>query len=291
MGDGAHVGPTIHEVFNKPYKVRPESESIKPPGNYNDRHLPVEPNIPDKMDIWYVQHSRKSYGGVVSRAYAFEDSPDAEALVLGLNHGKEYGAVGIGRHGNFLQWGYSAPPSQMTDAGQKLFINCICYIKKFDGKLPLVQRKGSPREDALRLGAVVNRIKSEDFFPRNFGAELSDDYKNEPSKIVQYYVDNFELIYRQFSDIESGFRVDKELKKLEISSNRKIATLEKLIKLLNNPEKSRSAEIALKRYTDQSFKTPEQWRKWLENNRDRIFFSDFGGYKFLVVPEGYLENK
>jgi hypothetical protein len=242
------------------------------------------------MEIWYVQRTDKSYGGVVSRAYGFEDSPDAEALVLGLNGGKEYGAVGIGRQGNFLQWGYSAPPSQMTDAGKKLFINCICYIAQFKGKSPLVQRQGSPREDALRLGAVADKIKNEQFFPQNFGAELSDDYVNDPNRIVQYYVDNFELIYRQFSNHEGGFRVDKELKDLGIPSNRKISTLERLIELLDDPEKSETAEIVLKRYTDFTFETSNQWRQWLEQNRDRIFFSDFGGYKFLVAPEGYLKT-
>jgi hypothetical protein len=290
MGDGAHVGPMTHVIFNQPYKVRPETEFIKPPSNYHRRHLPVEPNIPGKMEIWYIQRTDKGYGGVVSRAYGFEDSPDAEALVLGLNGGKEYGAVGIGRQGNFLQWGYSAPPSQMTDAGKKLFINCICYIAQFEGKSPLVQRQGSPRENALRLGAVADKIKSEDFFPNNFGAELSDDYKNDPNKIVQYYVDNFELIYRQFSDIESGFRVDKELKDLGIPSNRKISTLDRLIELLGDREKSEMARIVLKRYTDFAFETPDQWRQWLDRNRDRIFFSDFGGFKFLVVPEGYLKT-
>jgi len=33
---------------------------------------------------------------------------------------------------------------------------------------------------------------------------------------------------------------------------------------------------------------PEQWRKWLGDNRGRIFFTDVGGYKFRVVPAGYL---
>lgn len=291
MGDGAHVGPTTHIVFNQPYKVRPETKFVKPPSNYHRRHLPVEPNIPDKMEIWYVQQSGKGYGGVVSRAYGFTDSPDAEALVPGLNRGKEYGAVGIGRHGNFLQWGYSASPSQMTDAGRKLFINCICYIAKFDGILPLVQRQGSPRENALRLGAVVGRIKDEEFFPRTFGAELSDDYRNDPNKIVQYYSENFELIYRQFSNLEGGFRIDKELKELGILSNRKIATLEKLIELLDDREKAETAKTALNRYTDLSFETPEQWQQWLEQNRDRIFFSDFGGYKFFVIPVGYMKKQ
>ena len=70
---------------------------------------------------------------------------DAEAIVLGFNSGKEYGAVGIGRHGNFLHWGYWAPPSQMTEAGKKLFLNCIHYIHKFDGKVPLIRRSSSHR--------------------------------------------------------------------------------------------------------------------------------------------------
>lgn len=262
MGDGAHVGPTTHEVFNQPYKVRPETEYTKPPSNYKRRRLPVEPKIPDKMEIWHVQRSGKDYGGVVSRAYGFTDSPDAEALVLGLNIGKEYGAVGIGRHGNVLQWGYSAPPSQMTDAGKKLFINCICYIAKFNGKLPLVRSRGYPREHALREGILLNRMND---------------------KELQYYTENLELIYR-----DKNFQIDKELQELGIPSNRKIATLETLIELLDDPEKSKTAEIALKRYTDMSFNTSGQW---LEQNRDRIFFSDFGGYKFSVVPEGYLENK
>ena len=286
MGDGAHVGPTTHVVFNQPYEVRPETVYIKPPTNYRSRHLPVEPNLPDQMGIWYVQSSGKGYGGVVSRAYGFTDSPDAEALILGLNRGKEYGAVGIGRHGNFLQWGYSAPPSKMTDPCRKLFVNCICYIAKFDGKLPLVRRQGYPRENALRLGALVNRIKDKDFFPRNFGDELPDDYKNDPDKIVQYYVENFELIYR-----EGGFLVDKELKALGISSNRRIATLEKLIELLEDQGRSETARKALRRYTNRVFETHQDWHEWFQQNRERIFFSDFGGCKFFVVPERYLNGQ
>jgi hypothetical protein len=41
--------------------------------------------------------------------------------------------VGGGRDHNFLQWGFSAPPSKMTSAGGNLFINCVCYIAKFKG--------------------------------------------------------------------------------------------------------------------------------------------------------------
>ncbi len=32
-------------------------------------------------------------------------------------------------------------------------------------------------------------------------------------------------------------------------------------------------------------------RNWFEQNKDRVYFTDVGGYKFLVVPQGYLDKK
>ncbi len=50
-----------------------------------------------------------------------------------------------------------------------------------------------------------------------------------------------------------------------------------------------TAKRLLLRYTERSFTTVAQWRKWLEENRDRIYFSDVAGYKFRVIPKGYLK--
>ena len=33
--------------------------------------------------------------------------------------------------------------------------------------------------------------------------------------------------------------------------------------------------------------TPGEWQAWFEANRERIYFSDFGGFKFRVIPKGY----
>ncbi len=65
-------------------------------------------------------------------------------------------------------------------------------------------------------------------------------------------------------------------------------TLEKLIGTLTDAQHAPAAEALLKRYTEEKFQTPDQWRDWLEKSRGRIYFTDVGGYKFLVVPEGYL---
>jgi hypothetical protein len=284
MADAAHAGSFEHEIFSKPFKVEPQFEYCDTPDNY--RRFPDGDKLPDRMKVWLVQKTDKRYGSVVARSYGFTDSPDAEALVLGFNTGKEYGAVGIGRHGNFLQWGYWAPPSQMTEAGRKLFLNCICYIHKFEGKPPLIRRTSSDRWNAIRLAALINLIKDESFFSSTFPPELKEKYKGNPDGLVQYYKDNFESIYWN-----RVFLVDNELKSLGIKSNRKIETLEKLISLLEDEKKADTARLLLARYTTEPFQNAEQWRSWFESNKDRIFFSDVGGYKFFVIPKGYLSEK
>lgn len=282
MGDAAHAESLEHEVFRKPFKVEPEFEYWDTPANYHRRHL-GDDKLPDKMKVWRVQRTGKSSGGVVSRSFNFGDYPDDEALVMGYNNGKEYGAVGVGRHGNFLQWGYSAPPSKMTEAGHKFFLNCISYIHKFDGKGPLVRRHRSARINAIRLAALINQIDDKQFFSRTFSSDLMEKYEGDPNGLVKYYKDNFEFIYH-----DKVFLIDHELKKLGIKSNRKISTLERLIELLDDEKCQEAANHLLRRYTEQSFQAKREWQNWFEKNREQIYFSDFGGFKFRVVPKGYL---
>ena len=129
MSDAAHVGSFEHDVYRKPFAVKPPSELWDRPSNY----LRYEggDKLPEKMNVWLVQQSGEKAASVVSSGGNLEHGDDTEIIALGYNVGKYYGAVGIGRDGNFLQWGYHAPPSQMTSAGKKLFINCIKYISKF----------------------------------------------------------------------------------------------------------------------------------------------------------------
>jgi hypothetical protein len=284
MGDSAHGESLDHEVYSKPFKVEPRFKSMKTPENY--RKYPGGDKLPDKMKVWRVQNTGKRDGSVVARGYGFTDSPDAEIIALGVNTGKEYGAVGIGRHGNILQWGYWAPPSQMTHAGRKLFVNCIHYISRFAGKRPLIRKSTSHRMNAISLVALIAQRKDETFFLGTFGLDLKKKYEGDPKGLVKYYRDNLELIYRY-----NTFRVDSELKSLGITSNRKVDTLELLISLLKDEAHAETARSLLARYTNQPFQQPDQWQSWFEQNRDRIYFTDVGGYKFLVVPEGYLDEK
>jgi len=107
------------------------------PPNY--RRYPNGKDLPDKIKVWRVQQvsdAAKAVAtkGVVSKPLEPDDGPRAETLTPGVNTGKMSGASGVGRDGNFLQWGFSAPPSQMTPAGKNFFLNCVVYISKFNGK-------------------------------------------------------------------------------------------------------------------------------------------------------------
>jgi len=276
MGDAAHAESLNHDVYRTPFAVQPEYETWDTPDNY--RRYPGGDALPKKFKVWRVQNTGKTYGGVVARRYGFTDSPDAEILAVGFNRGKEYGAVGIGRHGSFLQWGYSAPPSKMTKAGRKLFLNCIHYIHRFDGVQTLVRRESSDRTNAIRLAPIINRISGDqrNFFLGQFGEELYDRYHADPEGLVKYYQDNLEWIYR-----DGHFRVDEELKSLGLDSNRKIETLERLMALSNDPTHAETAQRLIHRYTD-GHTTFD-----FKNARDRIYFTDVGGYKFKVAPPGY----
>ena len=278
MDNAAHAESLDHEVYRTPLAVQPEFEYRNTPDNYRRTYLGLR-KLPDKIRVWRVQNSPK--GNVVVRGADFEELPDAEIIAVGLNRAKDYGDVGIGRHANVLQWGYGDPPSQMTEAGRRLFLNCIHYIHRFDGQTPLVRREVEGRLCALRWtstqkGTTVPRL----VFTGSYAQDVVKKYQARSDELSDYYVKNVELLYW-----DEGYRVDEDLKSLGLESNRKVETLERLFELQRNPAHREIARRLLDRYTDGHTTFDFQ------NGRDRIYFTDVGGYKFKVVPEGYLTTK
>jgi len=108
-------------------------ETVDTPSSYLST-LPEGVTLGKQMKVWYVQKAKTSIEGVVCRVRDPENTPELETVMLGFAPGKSYEAAAICRHGNFLQWGHASAPSQMTPAGQDLFVNCIAYIHEFDGQ-------------------------------------------------------------------------------------------------------------------------------------------------------------
>jgi hypothetical protein len=264
-------------VYHAPLAVQPESEFRPTPDNYRATY-PGPGKLSDQIKVWRVQDSAK--GNALANGMSFLDSPDTEVLALGFNLAKAYGDIGICRQGSFLQWGYGDPPSRMTEAGRRLLINCIHYIRRFDGKAPLVRLRANGRRFVLLLASIITTTPGDkkESFLRSFPAQLWEKYHADPNGLAAYYRANMELVYRD----GMVFRVDEELRSLGLESNRTVRTLERLFELRKDAAHRETAERLLDRYTD------DHTTFDFQNGRNRIYFSDVGGYKFLVVPEGYL---
>ncbi len=179
----------------------------------------------------------------------------------------------------------------MTEAGRRLFLNCLHYIHRFDGKARLIRTIAPHRLNTIRLAPEAERSwrRREKENNTRFTPYIPNDttkmFLGDPNGLVRYYRDNIEFIYQ-----DPQFRVDNELKSLGLNSNREVATLERLIRRLQDEKKAPTARRLLARYTNQSFREPQEWQSWFDQNKERIYFTDVGGYKFLVVPEGYLDT-
>jgi hypothetical protein len=276
------VVPT-HEIFHKPYPVNIQWEEEKTPENY--RHWPDGEKLGKTMKVWKVQTKKfpEIDPGLVSDPYGFNDSPDAEAIASGLNS-KGPNSVALGRHGNFFLWGFSAQPSDMTPEAQKCFLNVVCYIHKFDHQKVLVRKSGQAREWALVYAGYVKLIRDEKFLAQLFPADLRQRFGNDPDKYREYYRENLEYLHRT----RGGFAVDEDVKSLGLS-NRKVELLDRCVRLLEKGDKADVARRVLERYTTEHFKEARQWRAWLTRHRDRLYFTDTGGFKFLVRPAGKTE--
>lgn len=314
-----------HELFHKPLKVAPEFELVDTPEEYPE--LSLEP-LGSRMRVWKAQ--TKNWPdidpGMVHTLYGFTDSPDCELFARGMCM-KGPDSVALGRQANLFHWGFSAKPTDMTPSARRLFVNAICYIRKFNGTKPLVKNVARGREWALRyvrapllltdanFDAVERRFRQqiarspgmipqqykgdanqyvedhlknlrkaeEAFFNSSVPAELRSQFGNDVAEYTTYYRTNFEYLRPAGGEgREFQFVVDEDVKSLGVS-NRKIELLERCVSLLEAHDRPELALRILKRYTQETFESASPWREWLRMHRDRLFFSDVGGYKFFVA--------
>ena len=116
-----------------------------------------------------------------------------------------------------------------------------------------------------------------------FPEDVRRRFGKDAEKFVAYYTENLEYLIPS----KSGFAVDEDVKGLGLS-NRKVELLDKCVPLLERGEQAETALRILKRYTTESFADAKLWRSWLKENRTRLFFTDVGGFKFLVGPESLI---
>lgn len=286
-----------HELFNKPRKVSLTFEERETPKHY--KHYADGAALGPRLQVWKVQNRKFPAvdPGLVSEPSNFDSAPDAEIIASGLNS-KGPRSVAIGRHGNFLLWGFSGGPADMTPQARDVFVNAVCYAHKFDRQPPLARRTGWTRGRGWAL-VQARRAESEDdeTFRRSYPAALREQFGRDGAKYERYYRENLEYLTLEVDEFKLKlghvpqpltalafrFLVDEDVKKLGVS-NRSLALLERCVRMLEEGKDTDLAMRVLRRYTSESFDNAAGWRAWLEKNRDRLFFTDIGGYCWITAP-------
>lgn len=124
-----------HPIFNTPYNAQIELEQRETPADA--RTFNSGRNLGPTMAMWRVQTEGYQEGkgfpiGLVSTGYGFDNGIDAEWISGGVST-KGPDAAAIGRHANFLLWGFAASPPYMTESAKLAFVNAVHYIAPYSG--------------------------------------------------------------------------------------------------------------------------------------------------------------
>lgn len=330
----AHHFRREHPVFQGPFPVVMTIRMRSTPAEAYHYAYYADGAIPDSIPMWKVQTKgfKTDKGvrvGMVSRPWGYEDSPDAEYISSGVCM-KTLDAVAIGRHGNFLHWGFAASPADMTEEAKAVFANAVVYISRFAGQ-GVISRKYSDRlatRDYLKelkylathqawneklesqkvlekanlekqkaarqkqdRGEALSRgeqrmlayqpappITCEEFVKRYHEKDF-ERFGTDEKAYIEYYDTNRDYFYGGEGTYD--LVVDEDVKSLGIPNNDQ-RLLDRCIEMLEQRQQTDKALRILERYTLCRFSTPEAWRKWYNENKNRLFFTESGGWLFMV---------
>ncbi len=343
----AHHVQTNHPIFNGPFKTELTMVKKPTPVHAFGYQYMFDEKIPDSLMMWSVQtigyeKDPLFSAGLVSRDEGYLDSPDAEFISSGVC-AKSPEAVAIGRHGNFLTWGFIASPLNMTDEAKVVFANAVVYMAQFNGKAPIARKYNdriftrldirSKKFMASQKGyddyiASQDRMKAQmqktmdELNAKLKKGEKLDDYEKSvmeyaketmaPNPDFEQYLKMFvtpeefekfgtdEAAYQRYYDeiapyccggfsIEYDMKIDEDAKAWGIANNDK-RILDKAITCLEKGEETERAQRILEHYTLCDFTTPADWRKWYNKYQDKLFFTESGGWFFLVNEPGAPGN-
>lgn len=249
---------TKNAIFKGPYKVKLTWVDRPTPTGAKEYAEITHEKLPATLPMWKVQNkdynNTKGYKiGMVTREWGYLDSPDAE-IISGGESAKSYGAISIGRHANFLHWGFSASPTDMTEEAKPVFLNAVVYISKFAGH----------RIIARKLNEGISTRTSVDERKYALSKENYEAYKNLIAQSNQ--------AMKQMAD---------SLKKVEAAGG-KLSDTEKLyIQMGDNPQpvpsyidyvKDRAGDLYEKFGTNS-----DEYVKYYTDNRP-YFYGNFNNY-------------
>lgn len=323
-----------HPVFKGPFTVKLDTFMDDTPDMAKEIAVMFGKPLPAKTSMWKVQ--TKNYDkypdmriGMVSRPDGYGD-PDDEVISSG-RCGKSIDAVAIGRHGNFLHWGFAAAPSLLTPQAKQVFANAVVYISRFAGK-PIARKlderistrhwlgakpytdsregwiannqandKFNEMVDSIKFVAKAKQAKGQKLSDMeaiyiNFNVQKNPTFeqymRDREPELYKYFGTNTNLYVKYYEYNRPYFyadgynlKIDEDARELGIGNDDK-RLLDTCISLLEQGKDTTRARRILQQYTLCRFEKPEQWRNWYDTYNDKLFFTEGGGYLWLVNEQG-----
>ena len=169
---------------------------------------------------------------------------------------------------------------EMEKTNMRFYLSMDSLVKSVKAKMD-AGKEITPME-AMTLQMPLQKPQPIPFskYLKDREPELYKIFGDDETEYARYYDKNRPY----FIPDKDGYRleIDQEARALGIANN-DIRILDKAIELLENGgEDAVTGRTLLERYTLCRFATPAEWKAWLDANRDRMFFTESGGWLWLV---------
>lgn len=169
--------------------------------------------------------------------------------------------------------------NERTESDRVWHENRVKAYKALLAKKEAGEKLSSQEQQELSYGDPGEfKAKTYPEFVQRYAKEFYPMFGTDEKAYAQYFKDNYDYFYSE------GFYnmfVDEDVKAWGIP-NYKHELLDKAITSLEQGKETDRAKRILDRYTMADFKTPAEWRKWYDTYKDKMYFTESGGWKFLI---------
>ncbi|HEX2010377.1 MAG TPA: hypothetical protein VJN44_05495 [Roseateles sp.] len=277
LKEDAIVWDATHPVFDG---VTDSIEAKAPPANF--RAFSAILDVPATVPALRVLRDAIDTPGQVTVGFDFLDSPDCEILAGGFNE-KTSAHFAIARQSRFLHWGFAGSPEQYTDQGRALLVNCLRYLVRFAADPLREGRTSDPRSilqlmlsmegwRGVGLPAEMRVPMMQRFLQSLFAMPVPPAAFGERPERLAWFEANRPFLHND----GQGWLIDVDAQALGLAIDDP-ALLEAC---LNAPADRRSQQLWL-RYTGRQLDDPQRERAWLDRHREPLYFTEWGGYRWV----------
>lgn len=278
LGEDAIVWDHSHPVFEG------AADSIvtkEPPPNF--RSFSSILDVPSRVPTLRVLRDSIGVPGQVTAGFGFLDSPECEIIAGGFNE-KTQAHFAIARQAHFLHWGFSGSPNQYTPQGRTLLTNCLRYLIGFADDPVRAFRTTAPRQilqfmlsmegwRGVGLPSEMRVPMVEKFLRTLFAGDIPIQAYGERPERMAWLNEHMPYLHND----GQGWLVDVDAQALGIA----IDDLALLETCLTTPDE-RAARV-WQRYTGRALTDVNNERAWLTRHRDHLYFTDWGGYRWVSL--------